>query len=106
MTIAIGVDGSPDAYIFSYSDDSPSVILPSENCTNGTCTDIKLISPDTNRTEYTVSVAARNVVGVGPSSTSEAISMLHCLLIIQSLDQCSYNLALHLFLFWHNRCYK
>ena len=71
VVIADGVDGSPDAYIFSYNDGNESVI-PSGQCTGGTCTDE--FTPDPAVSQYIVSVTARNVVGEGPPDTAGPFS--------------------------------
>ena len=71
VNIAAGVDGSPDAYIFSYNDGDESVVS-SGQCTGGTCTDE--FTPDPAVSQYTVSVTARNVVGEGPPDTAGPFS--------------------------------
>ena len=68
MPIANGVDGSPDAYIFSYNGGSQSVVS-SGQCIGGTCTDV-FTPTDPTVSQYTVSVTAMNVVGEGPPDTS------------------------------------
>ena len=73
VEIAAGVDGSPDAYIFSYNGASQSVVS-SGQCTGGTCTDEFTTDPAVS--QYTVSVTARNVVGEGPPDTAGPISKL------------------------------
>ena len=72
MTIANGVNGSADAYIFSYNGGSQSVVS-SEQCIDGTCTD-EFTPTDPTVSQYTVSVTARNVVGEGPPDTAGPIS--------------------------------
>ena len=71
VNIAAGVDGSPDAYIFSYNDGDESVVS-SGQCTGGTCTDE--FTPDPAVSQYTVSVTARNVVGEGPPDIARPFS--------------------------------
>ena len=72
MTIANGVDGSADAYIFSYNGGPQSVVL-SGQCTGGTCMNV-FTPPDPPESQYNVSVTARNVVGEGPPDTARLIS--------------------------------
>ena len=72
MTIGNGVDGSADAYIFSYNG-VPRPPVPSEQCTGGTCTDMFTLT-DPTVSQYTVSVTARNVVAEGPPGTAGPIS--------------------------------
>ena len=67
MTIANGVDGLPDAYIFSYNG-VPQPPVSSGQCTGGTCIDV-FTPTDPTASQYTVSVTARNVVGEGPPDT-------------------------------------
>ena len=72
VTIANGVDGSADAYIFSYNGGSQSVV-PNGQCTGGTCTDV-FTPPDPPESQYSFSVTARNAVGEGPPDTARLIS--------------------------------
>ena len=67
VTIADGVNGSADAYIFSYND-VPLPPVPSGQCTGGTCRNV-FTPTGPAVSQYTVSVTARNVVGEGPSAT-------------------------------------
>ena len=75
VTIADGVDGSPTEYIFSYNGSPISVSTGSTlQCTSSSCQHtFRVISSQVQ--QYTVSVAARNVLGVGTASTPVIIGM-------------------------------
>ena len=76
MTIADGVDGSPTEYIFSYNGSPISVSIGSTpQCASSSCQHtFRVISSQLQ--QCTVSVAARNVVGMGNASTPVTVGML------------------------------
>ena len=76
MTIADGVDGSPIEYIFSYGTGSPISVSAGSTlqCTSSSCQHT-FRDTDFQVKLYNVSVAARNVVGVGNASTLVTIGM-------------------------------
>ena len=75
MTIADGVDSSPTHYIFSYNG---SPITESTNstpqCTSSSCHHT-FRNTNYRVQQYTVTVAARNVVGIGDASTPVIVGM-------------------------------
>ena len=77
MTIADGVDSSPTEYIFSYGTGSlipVSTGTAAPQCTSSSCQHAFRVASSQPQ-QYTVSVAARNVVGVGNASTPVIIGM-------------------------------
>ena len=76
MTIANGVDSSPTEYIFSYNG-SPIPLSTGSTlqCTSSSCQHTFRVTSHEVQ-QYTVSVAARNVVGVGTASTPVTVGML------------------------------
>ena len=76
VTIADGIDNSPTHYIFSYGTGSsiPISTNSTPQCTSRSC---QHTFRATNHSiqQYTVSVAARNVVGVGNASTPVTVGM-------------------------------
>ena len=76
MTIADGIDNSLTEYIFTYGTGSPTLVSTGSTpqCTNSSC---QHTFNDTSSQvqQYTVSVAARNVVGVGTASTAVTVGM-------------------------------
>ena len=76
VTIADGVDSSSIEYIFSYGTGSPISVLThsTPHCTSNSCQHTFRVAG--SRVQwYTVSVAARNVVGVGIESTPVTVGM-------------------------------
>ena len=75
MTIADGVDSSPTEYIFSYNGSPFSVTTDSTpQCTSSSCQHT-FNDTSSQSQQYTVTVAARNVVGVGNASTPVTVGM-------------------------------
>ena len=75
VTIADGVDSLPTEYIFSYNGSPISVSTGSTlQCTSSSCQH-KFRVTSSQVQQYTVTVAARNVVGVGNASTHVMIGM-------------------------------
>ena len=76
MTIADGVDGSAIEYIFSYGTGSQTPVLTglTPQCTSSSCQHVFRMT-NTKVQEYTVSAAARNVVGLGTASTLVTVGM-------------------------------
>ena len=75
VTIADGVDSSPIEYIFSYNGSPISVPTGSTvQCTNSSCQHTFRVTSSQVQ-QYRVSVAARNVVGVGSASTPVTVGM-------------------------------
>ena len=75
VTIADGVNGSPTEYIFSYNGSPIPVTTGSTlQCTNSSCQRTFRVT-SSPVPQYTVSVAARNVVGVGNASTPVTVGM-------------------------------
>ena len=75
VTIADGVNSSPTEYIFSYNGSPISVSTGSTlQCTSSSC---QHTFNDTSSQEqqYTLSVAAKKVVGVGNASIPETVGM-------------------------------
>ena len=76
MAVADGVDGSPTHFVFSYGTGSPISVPTGSNlqCTSSSC---QHTFSDTSHhvQQYTVSVAARNVVGMGNASTTVTVGM-------------------------------
>ena len=76
VTIADGVDSSPTEYVFSYNGSPFSVTTGSTpQCTSSSCQHTFRVTSHEVQ-QYTVSVAARNVVGVGTASTPVTVGML------------------------------
>ena len=76
VTIADGIDSSPTHYIFSYGTGSsiPVSTNSTQQCTSSSCQ--HTFRATTHHVQqYTVSVAARNVVGVGNASTPVTVGM-------------------------------
>ena len=75
VTIADGVDSSPTEYIFSYNGSPISVTTGSTlQCTSSSCQHTFRVTSSQVQ-QYTVTVAARNVVGVGTASTPVTVGM-------------------------------
>ena len=79
MTIAEGIDGSPTEYIFFYGTGSESLQFnvstgSTPQCTNSSCQHTFRVTSSQVQ-QYTVSVAGRNVVGVGTASTPMTVGM-------------------------------
>ena len=76
MTIADGVDGSPTEFIFSYGTGPPISVLTGSSlqCSSSLC-QYTFRNIDFQVQQYNVSVAARNVAGVGNESTPVTIGM-------------------------------
>ena len=74
VTIANGVDSSPTEYIFSYNGFPIPVSTSTLMCTSSSCQHTFRVTSSQVQ-QYTVSVAARNVVGVGNASTPMIIGM-------------------------------
>ena len=77
MTIADGVDNSLTEYIFSYGTRPPISVTTGSTpqCGSSSCQHtFRATSPQVQ--QYTVSVAARNVVGMGNASTPVTVGML------------------------------
>ena len=75
VTIADGVDSSPIEYIFSYNGSPISVTTGSTpQCTSSSCQHTFRVTSSQVQ-QYTVTVAARNVVGVGNASTPVTVGM-------------------------------
>ena len=70
VSIADGIDSSPIEYIFSYGTGSPVSVSTNSTpqCTSSLCQHT-FGDTDFQVQQYNVSVAARNVVGVGNAST-------------------------------------
>ena len=77
VTIADGVDSSPTEYIFFYGTGSPIPVTTGSipQCTNNSCQHTFRVTSSQVQ-QYTVSVAARNVVGVGTASTPVTVGIL------------------------------
>ena len=76
VTIADGVDSSPTEYIFSHNGSPISVSTGSTpQCTSSSCQHTFRVTSSQVQ-QYTVSVAARNVVGVGNPSTAVTVGMV------------------------------
>ena len=73
MFIADGVDNSYE-YIISYDSGSESLNF-SLHCTGGSCQHTFTVPNSSQVQQYTVSVAVRNVVGVGTASAPVTIGM-------------------------------
>ena len=75
--IADGVDGSPVEYIFSYGIGSPNPLPTGSNprCTSSSCQDVFRVT-NSKVQQYLVSVAVRNVVGLGTANTLVRVGML------------------------------
>ena len=75
VTIADGIDGSLTEYIFSYNG-APFPVLTSSTpqCSNSSCQHT-FRATSSQAQQYTVSVAARNIVGVGTATTPVIIGM-------------------------------
>ena len=65
--VAAGVDSSPTEYIFTYDNGSESLQF-TQPCTGGSCQHTFRVTNISQVQQYTVSVAVRNVVGVGTAS--------------------------------------
>ena len=75
VTIADGVDSSPTEYIFSYNGSPFSVSTGSTlQCTSSSCQHTFRVT-SSQAQQYTVSVASRNVVGVGTASIPVTLGM-------------------------------
>ena len=75
VTIADAVDSSPTEYIFSYNGSPIPVSTGSTpQCTSSSCQHTFRVT-SSQAQQYTVSVAARNVVGVGTASTPVTVGM-------------------------------
>jgi len=76
VTIADGVDSSPTEYIFSYGTGSPIPVSTGSTpqCTSSSCQHTFRVTSSQVQ-QYTVTVATRNVVGVGNASTPVIIGM-------------------------------
>jgi len=75
VSIADGVDSSPTHYIFSYNGSPITVSTNSTpQCTSSSCQYTFRVS-SSQAQQYTVSVAARNVVGMGNASTPVTVGM-------------------------------
>ena len=76
MTIADGVNGSSIEFIFFYGIGSPISLSTGSTpqCTSGSCQHLFIVG-DSQVQQYTVSVTARNVVGVGIESTPVTVGM-------------------------------
>ena len=77
VMIADGVDGSPIEYIFSYGIGSLNLLPTGSNpwCTSSSCQDVFRVT-NSKVQQYLVSVAARNVVGLGTANTLVRVGML------------------------------
>ena len=63
-------------YTFTYNDgsgSSPTIVVPSSNCSSGVCEHVFYILTNSVPPFYTVSVTATNVAGEGPAATSQTI---------------------------------
>ena len=76
MNISDGVDSSPIEYVFSYGTGSPISVSAgsTSQCTSMSCQHT-FREINSQLQQYNVSVAARNVVGLGSASTLMAIGM-------------------------------
>ena len=75
VTIADGVDGSPTEYIFSYNGAPfPASTGLTPQCSNSSCQHV-FNDTSSQAQQYTVSAAAKNVVGIGTASTPVIIGM-------------------------------
>ena len=75
MNIASGIDSSPSEYIFSYNESPVPVSTGSTpQCSSSSCQHTFRVS-SSQAQQYTVTVAARNVVGVGTASTPVTVGM-------------------------------
>ena len=75
VTIADGVDSSPAEYIFSYNGSSiPVSIGSTPQCTSSSCQHTFRVTSSQVQ-QYTVTVAARNIVGLGTASTPVTVGM-------------------------------
>ena len=76
VTIADGVNDSPTEYIFSYNGSPLPVTTGSTpQCTSSSCQHTFRVTSSQVQ-QYTVSVTARNIVGVGTASTPVTVGML------------------------------
>ena len=77
VTIADGVDSSPTEYIFSYGTGPPISVTTGSTPQCGSSSCQHTFNDTTSQAQqYNVSVAARNVVGVGVPSTPVTVGML------------------------------
>jgi len=83
VSIADGVDSSNE-YVFTYDGGSESLNF-TLHCTGGSCQHTFSVPNSSQVQQYTVSVAARNVVGVGTASAPVTIGM-YVTDIIESVD--------------------
>ena len=75
VTIADGVDSSPTEYIFSYNGSPFPVSTGSTpQCSSSSCQHTFRVT-SSQAQQYTVSVAARNLAGVGAASTPVTVGM-------------------------------
>ena len=76
MNVADGVDSSPTEYIFSYETGSPISVSTGSTaqCNSGLCQHT-FRDIDFQVQVYNVSVAARNVAGMGNTSTTLTVGM-------------------------------
>ena len=81
VNITDGVDGSPIEYIFSYNGSPiPLSTGSTPQCTSSSCQHTFRVTSSQVQ-QYTVSVAARNVVGMGTASAPVTVGMwCRCLL--------------------------
>jgi len=73
VSIADGVDSSNE-YIFTYDSGSESLNF-TRQCTGGSCQHAFSVPNTSQVQQYTVSVAVRNVVGIGTASAPVTIGM-------------------------------
>ena len=93
LNITDGVDSSPTEYIFSYNGSPiPVSTGSSPECTSSSCQHTFRVSSSQVQ-QYTVSVSARNVVGVGAPSTPVTVGMW--LQVQLWLVVCSYRSSKH-----------
>ena len=77
VIIADGVDSSPTEYIFSYNGSPISVSTSSTlQCSSSSCQHTFRVT-SSQAQQYTVTVNARNVVGVGTASRPVTVGMLN-----------------------------
>ena len=99
VTIADEIDSSPTHYIFSYGTGSsiPISTNSTPQCTSSSCQHT-FRATSHHVQQYTVSVATRNVVGVGNSSTPVTVGMKQNTLGCTSVNTLTTDDA-----FWHHQ---
>ena len=118
LNIINGVDSSPTEYIFSYSTGSPISVSTGSTpqCNSSSCQHTFRVTSSQVQ-QYTVTVAARNVVGLGTASTPVTVGMwlqvytaviigMQVLLEAPSTTRCAYlpSISVSVLRWWHVTC--